>query len=237
MKSHTLLDSFRFAVDGLVYVLHRHRHMRYHFLLGAIVLLMSAVMSVTRTELVLLCLAIAGLIMAELVNTALETVVDMITQEYHPLAKVAKDVGGAVVLVASVTAVLTVIGVFVTAKRLGLVEQMQARPAPHPLHLVLVGAATILVAVVLAKLWSGHWNLTRGGMVSAHSALAFFCFVTAVHVSSDPVVWVLTFVLAVLVAQSRVEGGIHSLREVIIGAGVALVLGSLLYAVLGMRGV
>src|SRR5574340_1434425 len=65
LKSRHLLDSFRFAVDGLIYVLHRHRHMRYHFLLGAVVLLISAVLSVTRVELVLLCLAIALLIMAE----------------------------------------------------------------------------------------------------------------------------------------------------------------------------
>lgn len=219
-----------------MYVLHRHRHMRYHFLLGAIVLLVSAVMRVTRVELVVLCVAIAMLIMAELLNTAIETVVDLVTQEYHPLAKIAKDVGGAVVLVASVTASLAVVGVFVTAQQLDEAQQLQARPAPHVLHLVLVGITTVIVAVVLAKLWSGHWDLTRGGLVSAHSALAFFCFITVVFVSPDPIVWILAFVLAVLVAQSRVEAGIHNIREVLIGAAVALVLGGFLYLALTMRG-
>jgi len=235
LKSKTLLDSFRFAADGLVYVLHRHRHMRYHFLLGAVVLLVSAVLRVTRVELLLLCFALALLIISELINTALETVVDLVSPEYHPLAKITKDVGGAVVLVASVTAVLTVIGVFVTAKGLEVADRAQARPAPHVMHLVLVGIATVIVAVVLAKLWSGHWNLTRGGMVSAHSALAFFCFISVVYISNQPLAWGLAFVLAVLVAESRVEAGIHNVREVLIGAAVALTIGSL-YVALAIRG-
>lgn len=237
MRSRTLLDSFRFAVDGLVYVLHRHRHMRYHFLLGSVVLLVSAVLRVTRVELLLLCFALALLIISELINTAIESMVDLITPEYHPLAKIAKDVGGAIVLVASVTAVLAVIGVFVTARGLDTAAQMQARPAPHPLHLVLVGIACVVLAVVLAKLWSGHWDLTKGGLVSAHSALAFFCFVTIIYISDYPVVWGLAFVLAILVAQSRVEAGIHNVREVLIGAVVAIVLGGSLYLALAMRNV
>lgn len=236
MRSRTLLQSFRFAMDGLVYVLHRHRHMRYHFLLGAVVLLVSAVVRVTRVELLLVWLAIALLIISELVNTAIESVVDLVTPEYHPLAKTAKDVGGAIVLVASVTAALTVAGVFLTAKRLDTATSTLARPAPHPLHLVLVGVTTVIVAVVMAKLWTGHWNLARGGLVSAHSALAFFCFVTIVYISEYWVVWSLAFVLAVLVAQSRVEAGIHNVREVLIGAVVALLVGGSLYWALTMRG-
>jgi diacylglycerol kinase (ATP) len=236
LKSATLFDSFRHAADGLVYVLHRHRHMRYHFMLGALVLLVSAVLRVTRMELVMLCVAISLVIMAELVNTAIETVVDLVSPEFHPLAKIAKDVGGAVVLVASITAALVVVGVFVTAKGLGEITTIQARPNPHPLQLLLVGLVTVLVSAIVAKLWTGHWDLTRGGVVSVHSALAFFCFITTVYVSTDPILWVLAFVLALLVAQSRVEAGIHSVREVLIGAVVALVLGTGIYLALTMRG-
>ncbi len=219
-----------------MHVLHRHRHMRYHFILGALVLLLSAVMRVTREELLLLTVAITFVIMAELINTAIETVVDLVSPEYHPLAKVAKDVGGAIVLVASASAALIVVGVFINAKGLEAFQSTQHRPPPHGLQLVLVGAASVILATVLAKLWQGHWNLTRGGMVSAHAALAFFCFISVCYLSPNPVVWVLAFTLAVLVAQSRVEAGIHNLREVLIGAAVALVLGGALYLTLAMRG-
>jgi diacylglycerol kinase (ATP) len=219
-------------VDGLVHVMHRHRHMRYHFVLGALVLLFSAVVPVSRDELLLLAVAITFVIMAELINSALETVVDLVSPEYHPLAKIAKDIGGAVVLVASISAALIVIGVFITAKGL----ELRARPEPHVLHVVLVGAAAVITAVVLAKLWTGHWNLTRGGWVSAHSALAFFCFVSIFYLSGDPVVWLLALVLAVLVAQTRVEAGIHSIREVLIGAAVAIAFGVAMHLLWPPRG-
>ena len=236
MRSRTLLESFQFAVDGLIHVLHSHRHMRYHFILGALVLLLSAVMRVTRQELLLLTVAITFVIIAELVNTALETIVDLASPEYHPLAKVAKDVGGAIVLVASLSALLIVVGVFISTQGLEMFEATQHRPPPHVLQMLLVGTTAVVLAAVLAKLWQGHWALTRGGMVSAHAALAFFCFVSVFYLSPDPVVWVLAFVLAVLVAESRVEAGIHNLREVLIGAAVALIMGSALYLTVAMRG-
>ena len=72
--------------------------------------------------------------------------------------------------------------------------------------------------------------------LSAHSALAFFCLVSVCYLSSDVLVWALSFVLAMLVAQSRVETGVHTLREVLIGGAVALAVGGGLYGVLAMRG-
>jgi len=230
------MESFRHAIEGLAYVLHTHRHMRYHFLIGAVVLLVSAILRVTRVELLLLFVAITLVVLAELVNTALETVVDLASPEFHPLAKIAKDIGGGGVLVACIGATLIGAGVFVRADVLERLQGAQARPAPHVLHIVLVGLTTVVVAVILGKLWGGRGTLFRGGLVSAHSALAFFCFVSVCYLSADVLVWSLSFVLALLVAQSRVETGVHTLREVLIGGAVALAVGGGLYGVLSMRG-
>jgi diacylglycerol kinase (ATP) len=236
VRSRSPMESFRHAIEGLAYVLYTHRHMRYHFLIGAVVLLVSAIFRVTRVELLLLVVAITLVVLAELVNTALETVVDLVSPEFHPLAKVAKDIGGGCVLVACIGAVLIGSGVFVRADVLERLQVAQARPAPHVLHIVLVGLTTVVVAVILGKLWGGRGTLFRGGLVSAHSALAFFCFVSVCYLSGDVLVWSLSFVLALLVAQSRVETGVHTLREVLIGGAVALAVGGGLYGVLSMRG-
>lgn len=236
MRSRSPMESFRHAIEGLAYVLYTHRHMRYHFLIGAVVLLVSAILRVTRVELLLLFVAIALVVLAEVFNTALETMVDLASPEFHPLAKVAKDIGGGGVLVACIGAALIGGGVFVRADVLERLQGVQARPAPHALHIVLVGLTTVVVAVILGKLWGGHGTLFRGGLVSAHSALAFFCFVSVCYLSTDVLVWSLSFVLALLVAQSRVETGVHTLREVLIGGAVALVVGGGLYGVLAMRG-
>jgi diacylglycerol kinase (ATP) len=237
VKSRSLLESFRNAADGLSHVLHKDWHMRVLFLIGAIVLLLSAFLRVTRAELLLLCVGITLVVLAEVLNSAIEAMVDLASPGFHELAKTAKDVGGAGVLVASICGVLICAGVFITADTTVALRGVTQRPAPHILHVALVGAITIIVAVVLGKLWSGSAEkLTRGGVVSAHSALAFFLFVSVAYLTKDVVSSAMAFLLAVMVAQSRVEAGIHRAREVLIGAGVALVVGVALYAVLAMRG-
>jgi diacylglycerol kinase (ATP) len=235
MRSRNLMESTRNAVEGLVYVLHRDWHVRFLFLLAAVLILVSAILRVTKLELLLLCVAICLVVLAELFNSAIETVVDLISPQLHPLAKRAKDVGGAAVLVAIVTGLLVLAGVFVSAGGLERLQGAGTRPAPHFLHVALAGVVTVIVAVILGKLWGGHGTLTKGGVVSAHSALGFFCLVSVWFLTQDILVTGLALVLAMLVAQSRIQAGIHTVREVLIGVAVALVVGVGIYSVLAMR--
>lgn len=235
MKSRGLADSFRHAADGVIHALHSDWHMRLIFLIGAIVLLLSAIFRVTRVELLQLAVAVTLVIIAELFNCAVEVVVDLACPEFDPRAKAAKDLSGAAVLIAGLAALLIAGGVFINARSLEVLRGVADRPPPHVVHVLVVGAITVLVAVVLAKLWGGHRDLTRGGWMSAHTALAFFCFISVCYLTQDPVICALSFVLAVLVAQSRVDAGIHTLRDVLIGAAVAVIVGATLYSLLAMR--
>ena len=219
-----------------MHALHVDWHMRYIGLCGAVALMVSVFANSTRVEILLLCVAITLVVMAELFNRAIEALVDLVSPEVHPMARVAKDVAAAGVLVAIVCGLLIVAGVFTQAEAVDALRGLGGRPAPHFLHVLLVGVLTVIVAALLAKLWQGHWNLARGGMISAHSALAFFCFVSVCFLTTDIVIWALALVPAVLVAQSRVESGIHNVREVLIGAAVALAAGWLLYGLLPIRG-
>lgn len=235
MKSRGLIASFRHASDGVIHVLHSDWHMRLIFLIGAVVLVLSAIFRVTRLELLHLVVAVSLIIIAELFNCAVEVVVDLACPESDPRAKAAKDLASGAVLIAGLAALLIAGGVFVNARSLEVLRGAADRPPPHVVHVLVVGALTVVVAVVLAKLWSGHWDLARGGWMSAHTALAFFCFISVCYLTQDVVIWVLSLVLALLVAQSRVDAGIHSLRDVLVGAVVALVVGGTLYGLLAMR--
>jgi diacylglycerol kinase (ATP) len=235
VRNRGLIDSSRNAVEGLLHVLQQDWHMRFICLVGAVVMLISALLRVSRIEVLILLVAISMVVLAEVINRAIEVVVDLVSPGYHPLARVAKDVGGAGVLVVSIMGVVIALGVFVNADALAVIQGLSTRPVPHFLHIGLVGVVTVVVAVILGKIWGGHGSLTRGGLVSAHSALAFFCFISIWFLTTDPITRGLAFVLAVLVAQSRVEAGIHTVREVIIGTLVALVVGVLLYGLLTMR--
>lgn len=96
---HKLGKSFKYALEGIVYAIVTERNMRIHFVIALAVMVLSLLLGVNRWEALLLFVAITFVIIAELFNTAIESLVDIATDTYHPLAKIAKDVAaGAVFL-------------------------------------------------------------------------------------------------------------------------------------------
>jgi diacylglycerol kinase (ATP) len=223
MRSQNVRESYGHASDGLVHALRTHRHLRYDFVIITIVLLLSVMLPVSKVELLFVFSAIGLVLVAELLNTAIEVAVDLATETYHPMAKVAKDVAAAGVMIATLYAVIVGLLVFLDLPRLKYVLSAGYMwPKPHLLHLILVSIALVGIWVILGKLTTDRGTLARGGAVSGHSALAFLGFGIIYFLSRNPMVAILALLLAILVAQSRVQAEIHSVREVVIGAIVAM---------------
>ncbi|HKM42967.1 MAG TPA: diacylglycerol kinase family protein [Limnochordia bacterium] len=104
MKHRGLYDSVKDALQGVLHVLRSERNMRIHLVSGLVVLVLARVFGVSRLEFVVLILAIGMMFVAELINTAFEEVVNLITKEYHPLAGIVKNIAAGAVLVAALTA-------------------------------------------------------------------------------------------------------------------------------------
>lgn len=100
-----LAASFRCAFAGLAYGW-RQRNLRLHLAAAAGAILLALALRVTGAELALLVLTVGLVLVAELLNTALEALVDLAVGEYHQLAKAAKDVAAAAVLVSALAALL-----------------------------------------------------------------------------------------------------------------------------------
>jgi diacylglycerol kinase (ATP) len=231
LRPKTPLDSFRYALHGVLLSFKTQRHLRIHFTLAVAALLAGFLWGLSRLELLVLIGAIALVILSELFNTALEAVVDLVTPDYHPLAKVAKDVAAGAVLVAAVNAALVGALLFLDAEhiRLRLLEP------PHPIDNVqafAVGMVMLLILLVIWKVTGGKGRFLQGGVVSGHTAIAFFLSTSTLFVTRHPLVAVLTLLLALLVAQSRVEAGIHTPKEVVYGALLGIVIPMLLYQVI-----
>jgi len=223
-KNH--LDSFRFAVEGVVHVFRTQRHMRFHFITVALVLCLGLLYRLSRAEMAILCLVSAGVLMAEMFNTAVETVVDMVTQAYHPLAKLAKDIAAGAVLIASITAVMVGLIVFFGDQKV-LPLHIAIDRDPLPFEVLITVGILVLIITLISKLFGGKGTILSGGVVSGHSALSFCLASTIMYRALDGLTAALALMLALLVAQSRVEGKIHTLQEVIIGGllGVFLTTG------------
>ncbi len=111
-RSVGLLWSFRFAFEGVSYLIRTQRNARIEIAIGAAVLLLAAYVRVSPVEWAVLILTIALVLCLEAINTAIEVAVTLASPERHALAKAAKDVSAAAVLVAAIASVLVGIAVF-----------------------------------------------------------------------------------------------------------------------------
>jgi diacylglycerol kinase (ATP) len=110
-RNDKLMKSVSHAFEGMMFTLTTQRNMRFHFVVAFVAMVLSLVIDLSKLEIVLVFFSIVMVVAAELFNTAVEAVVDMYTSDYHPLAKTAKDVAAAAVLLTAVHAVI--VGFFV----------------------------------------------------------------------------------------------------------------------------
>jgi diacylglycerol kinase (ATP) len=106
MRAATVASSFRYAFAGLRYLLWTQRNAKIHTAIGLLAIALGFVLGIDRYEWLTLTLTIAIVLAAEGVNTAIEAAVDLASPTYHPLAKIAKDVGAGTVLLTAVAAVI-----------------------------------------------------------------------------------------------------------------------------------
>ena len=104
--------SFKHAIAGLGYVLKNHPNMKVHGLLGLMAVVVGWVLGISTLEWLILSFTMVLVMMAEMVNTAIESMTDLITTEYRHQAKVAKDVSAGMVLVTAVGAVIVGLVIF-----------------------------------------------------------------------------------------------------------------------------
>ena len=100
----SLLESFNYAFEGIIHVLRTQRNMRHPLRVAVVVLVAALAFGVDRLELIALLLAIAFVLIAEMLNTAIEGAIDVATTSFDPLAKLAKDIAAGAVLIATINA-------------------------------------------------------------------------------------------------------------------------------------
>uniref|UniRef100_C6E468 Diacylglycerol kinase n=1 Tax=Geobacter sp. (strain M21) TaxID=443144 RepID=C6E468_GEOSM len=217
MKPTCFVESVNCAIEGILYTARTQKHMRHHFLAALVVLIAALLLRVTLLEFMLLALAISFVLFAELLNTAIEVVVDMISPEFHPMAKLAKDVAAGAVLVAAFgTAIM---GYLVLSKYIFPVEKRLLAMVGTGSELgILVSVILVLIAVIVLKGVTGSGTPLKGGVPSGHSAVAFSIATSVTLQTQDPLIALLCLILALMVSHSRLLLKIHSMRELVYGA-------------------
>lgn len=223
-EGNSIIDSFKYAIDGIRYSLRNERNMRIHFVVAILVLIMSTIFGLSKIELLIIYSTIAIVIITEMVNTAIEVTIDLITQEYHKLAEIAKNVAAGAVLIATMNAII--VGAFIFFDKVDNARVWFDNNELNfiTLSIISITISTVLVILIKSVLKSG--SPFRGGMPSGHSSIAA-SIVTAIYLHSDNYVTIgLSAILGLMIVQSRLDTKIHTVLEAIIGGllGIAVTL-------------
>lgn len=216
MKSRNLIDSFNYAIDGILHAFKTQRNMKIHFAIAILVLFFCLFLDLSRVEFVIILFTISLVIISEMINTVIETIIDMMVKNYNPLAKVAKNVAAGAVLIAAINAIIVAYLIFFDRvnpwTKIILIKLRES-----PIHITVISLLVVVFLTVVLKVYFKKGTPMRGGMPSAHSAIAFATATAITFMTANAFIATLGFLLAIMVAESRVEGKIHSFSQVFFG--------------------
>jgi len=227
LKNRNFLDSFNNAINGVIYAVRTQKNMKVHCVAAIGILIISLFYDLPRSELLILFLTITLVIFAEMINTSIETVVE----EYHPRAKIVKDVAAGAVLVTTFNALI--VGYLIFFDKLEpTATSIMNKLNNSPMHIVFIGLLVTLITIVILKAYFRTGTPLQGGMPSGHSALAFSILTAVWLLTKDIKIFTMALILSLMVVQSRIEAKIHSFIEVVIGALVGILIMLLLFQLL-----
>ncbi|MGQ9706261.1 MAG: diacylglycerol kinase [bacterium] len=219
-----LKESFNNAIEGVIYAIRTQRNMKIHIISAVIVLIASALFSISKGELILILLLIGIVFITEMFNTAIELSLNLVVDTLHPVARIIKDVSAGAVLFSSITAI--VIGYLIFMPKIkGPMLNIIVRVQQSPEHVALIAIILTVIAVVVTKAFVGRGLPLSGGMPSGHTAVSFCIWAYITLITINPLISILLFIPVMLVAISRIRGGVHSIGEVIAGGLLGLGLG------------
>ena len=210
------IKSANYAIEGILWAAKTQRHMRYHLYAAVLLLLTGFILGISWSDFVILITLSIIVISIEMINTALETITDILFKEYDNRAKIIKDIAAGAVLISSLGAAL--IGYVILSKPVEKFFESGLIIAKHSKgDIAVVALVVVLIMVVITKTLFERGKPLKGGMPSGHAAVAFSMWMTVTMMTESYIPSLLAFAMATLIAQSRVYVGIHKPLEVIMG--------------------
>ncbi|MFH1778893.1 MAG: diacylglycerol kinase [Candidatus Omnitrophota bacterium] len=232
MKKRGLVESFNYAIEGLIHTLKTQRNMRIHFVVGIGVIILGIYLNLDRVDLMLLLSAITFVFVAEMFNTSIELAVDIFTKEFHHMAKMAKDIAAACVFVSVIYAVIVGYLVFFKSTEMLKLSDGLLKIRQSPWHITFITLILIFALVITLKVIFHKGTPLRGGMPSGHAALGFSIWTTTIFLTNNIIIGILVFIMAALLARSRIRKGLHRAWEVVVGSVIGVLITTLVFQLL-----
>lgn len=234
VKNKNFFTSIGHAIDGVISVFKTERNLRIDYVIGLFVLLSSLFFNFTKTEFACLCLTIGFVIFAEMINSTVEYVVDLITDKYDERAKAAKDIAAGGVFISSVVAVVVAYFLFVDKIYMATTTVLNSILSSRLYILFTIMFATLILAVILKGVFSKNKKYSSS-FPSARVSLAFAMTTYVFIITKSIFVGGVSLILSIIIAQIKIENTKTRPIFIIISALVGVLLVLIVYQIVLLR--
>jgi diacylglycerol kinase (ATP) len=211
------IDSANAAAEGIIEATRTQRHVKFHLVVAFIVLFGCFLIGVEKFEFIAIALITLLVIVAEMFNSSLEVVVDLTSPGRNEKARIAKDIAAGAVLITAVGALI--IGYLILWPYFIRIVNDGFWIAKHyPENIAVLAVIIIMLTVIMLKAYLGKGHPLKGGCPSGHAAVALSIWISVTYISSNIFVLVISLIMALLIAFSRLLRNTHSILDIFVGA-------------------
>lgn len=233
LKNHSFIDAWKNAFNGIIYATTTQNNIKRQLIIAVIVVIVSLFFNLSRAEFLCFLFTIVLIIFAEMVNTAIETVVDLYVDVYHPKAKIAKDVAAGGVVITTINAIIVAYFLFFDKMAdigLAFLENVTSNPVHLTFAIMVIVIIAMLALIAYAKT-NKHKTLNAKLVPSGHAAIGFAANTLIWLLTDNIVILMLSLVISILLVESRMAAKEHTLAEIIFSSCFGTVLVLVLYGI------
>jgi diacylglycerol kinase (ATP) len=222
------LESFNAAIEGIILATKTEKNMRIHFSAAILAIFLALFLKVTKIDVLLIFISAFFVLFAETLNTSIEYLSDYVSKEYSPGIEAVKNLAAGAVLLSSFCAF--VVGYIIFSKYLYyMIYYVLNMIKTTGSDISIVVISIVFVGIIIIKAIFNKGTPLRGGFPSGHAAVAFSIWLMVSLLTLNPVVSLLTLILAFLIALSRINNGIHTRIEVLTGSIIGILITALIF--------
>ena len=224
IKNSNFIDAWKNAINGIIYATTTQGNIKKQLIIAVAVVIISLFFNLNKAEFLIFLFTIILIIFAEMVNTAIETVVDLYVDVYHPKAKIAKDVAAGGVVITAINAIIVAYFLFfdkISDMGIAFIQNV----ANSPIHLAFATIVITMIATLAIIAYSKtnkHKVFNEKFVPSGHATIAF---------AANTIIWITTQNPVILIAESRIQAKEHKLSEVIFSACMGILIVLIIYSI------
>ena len=208
-KPRNWAETIDVAIEGIILATKTERNMKIHFLIALGAILIAIFLHLSKLNFLLIFIAVTMVLFAEVFNTSIEYLLDFLNKNYSVESAAIKNISAGAVLIAAFGAF--VIGYEIFSKYLyNMIYYFLSMIKTQGSDIAIVVISLVLIITIVIKALINKGKPLYGGLPSGHAAVAFAIWLMVSLFTLNPLVSLLTFILAFIIASSRLYNGIHS---------------------------